>query len=97
MTVARRLARAKLNLFLHVLGRWPDGYHELDSLIVFTDLADRVEARSSPTLTLSRSGPFARRLAARLGEVEAIFAPGVETPPPPDLRERLRSLGYLDP
>ncbi len=70
MTVARRLARAKLNLFLHVLGRRPDGYHELDSLIVFTDLADRVEAQSSPTLTLSRSGPFARRLAASLARDE---------------------------
>ena len=28
-------ARAKINLYLHVLGRREDGYHELDSLFVF--------------------------------------------------------------
>jgi len=29
------LARAKVNLYLHVTGRRADGYHLLDSLIVF--------------------------------------------------------------
>ena len=39
LTVA---APAKLNLDLLVQGRRPDGYHELDSLVVFTELADRL-------------------------------------------------------
>lgn len=58
------------------------------------------DLEQDPFETRNRIGEepeIARRLAASLGEVEAIFAPGVETPPPPDLRERLRSLGYLDP
>ncbi|MBV8578351.1 MAG: 4-(cytidine 5'-diphospho)-2-C-methyl-D-erythritol kinase, partial [Acetobacteraceae bacterium] len=33
-------AFAKVNLFLHVLGRRTDGYHELDSLVVFSGAAD---------------------------------------------------------
>jgi len=39
-------APAKINLFLHVLGRRPDGYHEIDSLMVPLDLADTLVARS---------------------------------------------------
>lgn len=39
-------ARAKVNLFLRVLGRRPDGYHELETLVVPVSLADRVEVRA---------------------------------------------------
>jgi len=35
-------APAKLNLFLHVVGRRPDGYHLLQSLFVLVDWADRI-------------------------------------------------------
>jgi 4-diphosphocytidyl-2-C-methyl-D-erythritol kinase len=35
-------APAKLNLFLHVLGRRPDGYHELQSCFQFVDLCDEI-------------------------------------------------------
>jgi 4-diphosphocytidyl-2-C-methyl-D-erythritol kinase len=35
-------APAKINLFLHILGRRPDGYHELQSLFRFLELADTV-------------------------------------------------------
>src|SRR5262245_39471750 len=35
-------ARAKVNLGLEVLGRRPDGYHELLTLLAAVDLADRV-------------------------------------------------------
>ena len=34
-------APAKINLALHVTGRRADGYHLLDSLVVFTELGDR--------------------------------------------------------
>ncbi len=52
-----RLAPAKINLYLKVLGRRPDGYHELDSVMARLELADRVR------LTLEdRPGPD--RLAA---------------------------------
>ena len=35
-------APAKLNLFLHVLGRRPDGYHELQTAFQFIDLCDEI-------------------------------------------------------
>jgi 4-diphosphocytidyl-2-C-methyl-D-erythritol kinase len=41
-------APAKLNLFLHILGRRPDGYHELQTAFQFVDLCDSLsfEARA---------------------------------------------------
>jgi 4-diphosphocytidyl-2-C-methyl-D-erythritol kinase len=41
-------APAKLNLFLHILGRRPDGYHELQTCFQFVDLCDEIsiEVRS---------------------------------------------------
>ena len=36
-------APAKLNLFLHILGRRPDGYHELQSCFQFIDLCDEIK------------------------------------------------------
>ena len=35
-------APAKLNLFLHVLGRRPDGYHDLQTLFQFVAFGDEV-------------------------------------------------------
>jgi 4-diphosphocytidyl-2-C-methyl-D-erythritol kinase len=44
MTPARSVwpAPAKLNLFLHILGRRPDGYHELQTCFQFVDLCDEI-------------------------------------------------------
>jgi 4-diphosphocytidyl-2-C-methyl-D-erythritol kinase len=53
------LARAKVNLYLHVLGRRPDGYHLLDSLVVFADVGDRIEVAAAEGLRLDIDGPFA--------------------------------------
>lgn len=36
-------APAKLNLFLHVTGRRPDGYHTLQTLFQFLDIADTLD------------------------------------------------------
>ena len=35
-------APAKLNLFLHVTGRRPDGYHELQTVFQLIDLSDTI-------------------------------------------------------
>ena len=58
-----RPAHAKVNLWLNVVGRRADGYHLLDSLVVFTDLADTLEVRPSDRLSLALEGPEAGQLA----------------------------------
>jgi 4-diphosphocytidyl-2-C-methyl-D-erythritol kinase len=40
-------APAKVNLALHVTGRRTDGYHDLDSLVVFAGVGDRVTVQAS--------------------------------------------------
>lgn len=52
-------APAKLNLDLLVTARRADGRHELDSLVVFCELADRVELRPARGFSLEVSGPTA--------------------------------------
>jgi 4-diphosphocytidyl-2-C-methyl-D-erythritol kinase len=58
------LAPAKVNLYLHVLGRRPDGYHLLDSLVVFADVGDRIEVAPADSLRLGIDGPFAGEVPA---------------------------------
>ncbi len=53
-------APAKINLYLHVLGRRGDGYHEIDSLVAFAECGDRVTASPGIDATLTIEGPFAR-------------------------------------
>ncbi|SHM17741.1 4-diphosphocytidyl-2-C-methyl-D-erythritol kinase [Paracoccus solventivorans] len=53
------LAPAKINLALHVTGRRADGYHLLDSLVVFTALGDRVQVTPAAETSLTVTGPFA--------------------------------------
>src|SRR6202011_3608039 len=79
-------APAKLNLFLHVTGRRPDGYHTLESLVVPIDRADFI------TLTLRDDEAVTRThgaagvavdddlaiLAARLVQRECGVTCGVE-------------------
>ena len=55
-------APAKVNLHLHVVGRRDDGYHLLDSLVVFAEVGDWVTVERADELTLSVSGPFAAGL-----------------------------------
>jgi 4-diphosphocytidyl-2-C-methyl-D-erythritol kinase len=43
------LAPAKLNLFLEVLGRRGDGYHEIETVMVAIDLCDTLTVRDEPT------------------------------------------------
>ena len=56
-------APAKVNLFLHVVGRRADGYHLLDSLAVFPGPGDVLHAARADALTLEITGPFAPGLA----------------------------------
>ncbi|MEM9812186.1 MAG: 4-(cytidine 5'-diphospho)-2-C-methyl-D-erythritol kinase [Pseudomonadota bacterium] len=70
------LAPAKVNLSLHITGRRPDGYHVLDSLVVFAGVGDLIEAEPARTTSLAVRGPFsdglsngADNLAAKAAEL----------------------------
>ncbi|MBP1807196.1 4-(cytidine 5'-diphospho)-2-C-methyl-D-erythritol kinase [Rubellimicrobium aerolatum] len=52
-------APAKVNLALHVTGLGADGYHRLDSLVVFAGTGDQIAATPARDLTLTVGGPFA--------------------------------------
>ncbi|MEM1284613.1 MAG: 4-(cytidine 5'-diphospho)-2-C-methyl-D-erythritol kinase [Pseudomonadota bacterium] len=53
------LARAKINLALHVTGQRADGYHTLHSLVAFADIGDEVFVEPADTDQLVAAGPFA--------------------------------------
>lgn len=69
---ASEFARAKINLALHVLGRRPDGYHEIDSVVVFADVGDELLFAPASQFAISASGPFAGLLPAPASNI--IFA-----------------------
>ncbi|GGC62582.1 4-(cytidine 5'-diphospho)-2-C-methyl-D-erythritol kinase [Chelatococcus reniformis] len=52
-------ASAKVNLTLHVHGRRADGYHELESLVAFAGVGDRLTLTPASALTLHVDGPGA--------------------------------------
>ncbi len=62
MTTIRETARAKINLDLRVCRRREDGYHDLDSLVAFTDLGDELIFKDAASLALAIEGPFAQDL-----------------------------------
>ncbi len=63
MTIVE-FAPAKLNLYLHILGRDQRGYHLLDSLAAFADIGDELAVEAAEGLSLTIGGPFAAGLGA---------------------------------
>ncbi|PSH70708.1 4-(cytidine 5'-diphospho)-2-C-methyl-D-erythritol kinase [Phyllobacterium brassicacearum] len=55
-------APAKINLALHVTGRRSDGYHLLDSLVIFAAFGDKVNVKHAPADSFAMSGPFGSEL-----------------------------------
>ncbi len=55
-------AWAKINLTLQITGRRPDGYHELNSLVVFAEAGDLLHLAPAEELSLTVEGPFAAAL-----------------------------------
>ena len=85
--VLSRFARAKLNLFLRVFGKEPDGFHHLETLFARVELADTVTARRTEgklvelTVTGAELGPVESNLAFRAAQavLASLRAPiGVE-------------------
>jgi 4-diphosphocytidyl-2-C-methyl-D-erythritol kinase len=63
MSALRDAGWAKLNLTLEVLGRRPDGFHELNSLVAFAALGDELALEPGEGFELEIEGPFAHALA----------------------------------
>jgi 4-diphosphocytidyl-2-C-methyl-D-erythritol kinase len=77
-------ARAKVNLTLRVLGRRADGYHELESLVVFADLSDTLTLAPGSELTLAVRGSRAAQagngddnLVLKAARALALLIPGL--------------------
>lgn len=56
-------ASAKINLALHVTGQRNDGYHLLESIVVFTKFGDQISGHLSDKNSLTITGPFASEMA----------------------------------
>jgi 4-diphosphocytidyl-2-C-methyl-D-erythritol kinase len=80
-------AHAKLNVFLRVLGRRPDGFHDLESLVLPLELHDLVTVSRADDLTLrvrgerahhvpTDEGNLVMRAARALADAAGIAAPG---------------------
>lgn len=58
-TLLSELAPAKVNLTLRVLGKRLDGYHDLESMVVFAHVADELTLSPAGALSLEVDGPTA--------------------------------------
>ena len=65
MSAISERARAKINLTLRVLGRRADGYHLLESLIVFASVGDVVTFEPGAPAAVEMAGPYAFAIAGR--------------------------------
>jgi 4-diphosphocytidyl-2-C-methyl-D-erythritol kinase len=68
LRVATAKAPAKLNLFLHILGRRPDGYHELQTVFQLIDLRDEVRIESTDDGVVAREPAPTSDVLARLSD-----------------------------
>ena len=85
-------APAKVNLWLRILGRRPDGYHELETAMVALQLSDELRGRATEggEIELRVSGPAASRdiPSDRRNLVWRVVDEGLQ---------RARELGLLEP
>jgi 4-diphosphocytidyl-2-C-methyl-D-erythritol kinase len=77
-------ALAKVNLTLQVRGKRADGYHDIESLVVFARIGDRLTLRVGSELDLSVHGPTAGQtgaiednLVVKAARALAAVAPGL--------------------
>lgn len=56
-------APAKINLFLHIVGKREDGYHLLDSLVAFADYGDVIEVEESDKISVDITGSYNEQLS----------------------------------
>ena len=60
---------AKINLALHVTGVKEDGYHILDSIVIFTDIFDSLSFKKDRKTMLTFTGEFSKSLNVKKNSV----------------------------
>ncbi len=81
MSGVTEFARAKINLTLEVLGKRPDGYHELRSVVAFADFGDTITFTPSGRFELLTTGPMAESIEGpNLIEKAAALMAGILEP-----------------
>ncbi|MFL2679311.1 MAG: 4-(cytidine 5'-diphospho)-2-C-methyl-D-erythritol kinase [Alphaproteobacteria bacterium] len=58
----KMLSPAKLNLYLEVINKASDGFHNLESLMCFCDFGDVIQIRKARNFSFSINGPFSKNL-----------------------------------
>ena len=53
----------KLNLYLHLINKTCDGYHNLESLMTFCDYGDFISIKEDKDFSFTIDGPFAKNLS----------------------------------
>ena len=64
-TFEEYLSPIKLNLFLEVINKTSDGYHQLESLMIFCKFGDFIKIKKSNKFLFSVEGPFSENLSTR--------------------------------
>ena len=59
------LSRVKVNLYLHIIGKRADGYHNLDSLVAFPEIGDEILVSPSNSINLKITGKSKKELSEK--------------------------------
>ena len=62
----KQLAKAKINLCLHVTGQNMEGYHLLDSLVAFANYGDELVFHDNEKIEIVSEGKFGKDLSLSL-------------------------------
>ena len=74
----RVIAKAKVNLALHVVGQRPDKLHLLDSIVAFPEYGDELLFETADQVSLSITGPFGKLLEQQTINVPNIILEAVK-------------------
>ncbi len=66
-------AFAKINLDLKVINKRDDGYHNIESIIVFLNLSDTIEVRRSSKLLVKFDSPFQENISETNNTIIRIY------------------------
>ncbi|WP_190275434.1 4-(cytidine 5'-diphospho)-2-C-methyl-D-erythritol kinase [Candidatus Puniceispirillum marinum] len=83
-TSITEMAPAKVNLYLRICGRRDDGYHLLDSAVIFTAFGDQISLTPAATDSLTITGSFATALT-NIADNPIVTRPMANSPAAPNL------------